>query len=138
MGPIYEVNFFVDRDIADEFGLWLDDHIRDALRVDGVLECNCFVRTDDERGLARRSCQYVLADDGARITSYNVCYTKLLRANIVDGAHAAKMFGNIPGGDEAGHSLSPVFFFSSSRVAASSPRRSMVASTSGHSVSMNR
>jgi len=65
MGPIYEVNFFVDRDIADEFGLWLDDHIRDALRVDGVLECNCFVRTDDERGLARRSCQYVLADDGA-------------------------------------------------------------------------
>ena len=64
-GPIYEVNFFMDRDIADECGLWLEEHIRDAMRVEGVLECNGHVRSDDDEGRARRTCQYVLADDEA-------------------------------------------------------------------------
>jgi hypothetical protein len=64
-GPIYEVSFFIDRDIADEFGLWLEEHIRDALRVDGVLECNTYVRADDDARRARRACQYVLADNSA-------------------------------------------------------------------------
>jgi hypothetical protein len=63
-GPIYEVNFFMDRDIADECSLWLEEHVRAVLRVDGVLECNCYTRADDE-GQARRSCQYVLGDDEA-------------------------------------------------------------------------
>jgi hypothetical protein len=64
-GPIYEVNLFMDRDIADECGLWLEEHLRDALRVEGVLECNAYVRGDDDEGRARRTCQYVLADDEA-------------------------------------------------------------------------
>lgn len=64
-GPIYEVTFFIDRDIADDFGQWLEEHIRETLRIDGVLECHTFARADDERGLARRTCQYVLADDEA-------------------------------------------------------------------------
>jgi hypothetical protein len=64
-GPIYEASFFIDRDIADDFSLWLEEHIRDALRVDGVLECNTYVRADDDVGRARRACQYVLADNSA-------------------------------------------------------------------------
>ena len=64
-GPIYEVNFSIDRDISDECSQWLEDHIRDALRIDGVLECHTFSRADGEDGRARRTCQFILSDDAA-------------------------------------------------------------------------
>ena len=64
-GPIYEVTFFVDRDIAGECDSWLAEHIRDALRVEGVVDCNSFARADDAEGRARRVVQYVLEEDDA-------------------------------------------------------------------------
>ena len=64
-GPIYEVTFFIDRDIAGEFDLWLEDNIRDALRVDGVVDCNPYAKADDADGRSRRVCLYVLDSDAA-------------------------------------------------------------------------
>ena len=63
--PIYEVTFFVDRDISGECDSWLAEHIRDALRVEGVVDCNSYVQADDAEGRARRVVLYVLEDDEA-------------------------------------------------------------------------
>ena len=47
-GPIYEVRLFVDRDIANDCDQWLEEHVRDSLRVANVADCNVFsVSTDD-------------------------------------------------------------------------------------------
>ena len=39
-GPIYEVTFSIDRDIAGECDAWLADHVRDVQRIEGVVDCN--------------------------------------------------------------------------------------------------
>ena len=64
-GPIYEVTFFVDRDAAEECDLWLEDHVRSALREAGVIDCNVFSIADDDDGRARRVCLHVLKSDEA-------------------------------------------------------------------------
>lgn len=64
-GPIYEVTFFMDRDIAGEFDGWLADHIRDALLVEGVVDCSSYAPADDAGSRARRVVLYFLEDDEA-------------------------------------------------------------------------
>jgi hypothetical protein len=64
-GPIYEVTFFVEPDAAEEFDLWLGDHVRTALREPGVVDCNLFPIANDEEGRARRVCLHVLESDEA-------------------------------------------------------------------------
>ena len=62
-GPIYEVTFFVDPDIAAECDRWLEDYVRRALRAPGVVDCNVYPIGDDSQGRARRICQHVLESD---------------------------------------------------------------------------
>ena len=64
-GPIYEVTFFVEPDAAEECDLWLEDHVRTALREPGVVDCNIFPIASDEEGRARRVCLHVLESDEA-------------------------------------------------------------------------
>ncbi|MDH3751164.1 MAG: DUF4286 family protein, partial [Gammaproteobacteria bacterium] len=64
-GPIYEVTFFVDRDIADECDRWLEEHVRKTLREPGVVDCNVFSIADDDAGRVRRVCLHVLESDEA-------------------------------------------------------------------------
>ena len=64
-GPVYEVTFFIDRDIAGDCDRWLEEHIRDVLRESGVVDCNAYSIADDEEGRARRVCLYTLAGDEA-------------------------------------------------------------------------
>ena len=64
-GPIYEVTFSIDRDIAGECDAWLADHVRDVLRIEGVVDCNTYTRADDPEGRVRRVVLYVLEDDEA-------------------------------------------------------------------------
>jgi len=64
-GPVYEVTFFIDREIAGDCDRWLEEHIRDALRESGVVDCNAYSIADDEEGRARRVCLYTLAGDDA-------------------------------------------------------------------------
>jgi hypothetical protein len=64
-GPIYEVTFFVDRDVADDCDVWLEDHVRNTLREPGIVDCNVFSMADGEDGRARRVCLHVLASDEA-------------------------------------------------------------------------
>lgn len=63
-GPIYEVTFFIDPDIADECDRWLEDHVRNMLLEPGIVDCNVFSITDDA-GLARRVCLHILESDEA-------------------------------------------------------------------------
>jgi len=64
-GPIYEVTFFIDRDVADDCDRWLEDHVRNALREPGIVDCNVFQMTGGEEGRVRRICLHVLASDEA-------------------------------------------------------------------------
>ena len=64
-GPIYEVTFFIDPDAVEECDLWLEDHVRSALREPGVVDCNTFVIANDDEGRARRVCLHVLESDEA-------------------------------------------------------------------------
>jgi hypothetical protein len=63
-GPIYEVTFFMDRDIADDFDRWLEEHVRDARNAAGVGDCNTCAMADDD-GRSQRLCLYRLTDDEA-------------------------------------------------------------------------
>lgn len=62
-GPIYEVIFFVDKDVADDFDQWLEDHVRNALRHESIVDCNVFSLSDDNEGHSRRDCLHVLKND---------------------------------------------------------------------------
>ncbi|MGI9219639.1 MAG: DUF4286 family protein [Woeseiaceae bacterium] len=64
-GPIYEVRLFVDREAVAECDVWLEEHVREALRAATIADCYVFSASGDEAGRAGRVCQYVLADDAA-------------------------------------------------------------------------
>lgn len=64
-GPIYEFTLFVEGDVADGHERWLDDRIRDALRLPGMLDCRRFSIAADEQGRAGHICQFVLNSNEA-------------------------------------------------------------------------
>ncbi len=64
-GPIYENAIFVDADVIDAFEQWLNQHVRDAMRLPGLVDCRIFAIADDEDGRAGRICQYLLENDAA-------------------------------------------------------------------------
>ena len=64
-GPIYENTIFVDADVIDAFEQWLNQHVRDAMRLPGLVDCRIFAIADDEDGRAGRICQYLLENDAA-------------------------------------------------------------------------
>ncbi|MCH8865635.1 MAG: DUF4286 family protein [Proteobacteria bacterium] len=64
-GPIYEVTFFVDRDVVDDHDRWLEDHVRKSLRLAGIADCRVFSLPDNDDEHARRICQHVLETDEA-------------------------------------------------------------------------
>ena len=64
-GPIYEVTFFVEPDTADECDRWLENHVRNALRESGIVDCNVYSIGNDSQGRVRRVCQHVLESDEA-------------------------------------------------------------------------
>ena len=64
-GPIYEVTLFVDRDVVDDCDQWLEEHVRESLRIAGVGDCHLFSIAADDSGRAGRICQYTLESDEA-------------------------------------------------------------------------
>jgi Protein of unknown function (DUF3667) len=64
-GPVYEVTFFMDTEIAGAFEHWLEEWARNAVRIAGVDDCACYALANDESGLARRGCLYTFAGDEA-------------------------------------------------------------------------
>ena len=64
-GPIYENTIFVDADVIDAFEQWLNQHVQDAMRLPGLVDCRMFAIADDEDGRAGRICQYLLENDEA-------------------------------------------------------------------------
>ena len=64
-GPVYEVTFFVDPDIAEDFDAWLEEHVRAALHEAGIADCRALELPDDDAGRVRRACLYSTAGDEA-------------------------------------------------------------------------
>ena len=64
-GPIYEVTFFVDHEVVDEFDRWLEDHVCKSLRIAAVADCQVFPIADGVDGHARRILQHVIETDDA-------------------------------------------------------------------------
>ena len=62
-GPIYEVTLSVDREIAEAFDAWLENHVREMLDIPGFLKAETFEIEDDEEGRARRVTHYYLASE---------------------------------------------------------------------------
>jgi hypothetical protein len=62
-GPIYEVKLFVDRDVAADCDQWLQEHVRETLRIASVVDCNVFSVSSDNPDRVGRVCQHVLEAD---------------------------------------------------------------------------
>lgn len=55
--PIYEVNLFVDNDIAEEMAVWLRRHMREMLDFEGFEEARWY-QLEPEGGKQRWVCHY--------------------------------------------------------------------------------
>ncbi len=64
-GPVYEVSFFVDPSVREDFDNWLTNLIRDAMQLPGVADCNSFPSADSNDGRVGRVCLYVFDNDDA-------------------------------------------------------------------------
>jgi hypothetical protein len=64
-GPIYEVTLFVDRDVVTECDQWLEEHVRDSMRIASIADCYVFSIASDDPSQVGRVCQHVLAADDA-------------------------------------------------------------------------
>ncbi len=64
-GPICETTFFIDAERAADLDDWLEQHVRETLRRDGLVDCRPFPIADDSAGRAGRVCQYVFDGDEA-------------------------------------------------------------------------
>lgn len=62
-GPVYEVTFFVDADIASEFDAWLEERAESCLRRPAVRDYHIVTAAADGDGRAVRVCYLILADD---------------------------------------------------------------------------
>jgi hypothetical protein len=67
-GPIYEVTFFVDADVAPGFDAWLEDRAQQCLLQPAVSDYRILARPADHDGRALRVCQLFL-DEGADVDS---------------------------------------------------------------------
>jgi hypothetical protein len=64
-GPIYEVTFFVDADVADECDSWLDDYVRRGLQNPATIDCTASAIANDPDGRMRCVYLHQLASDEA-------------------------------------------------------------------------
>ena len=46
-GPIYEVTLRVDSEIIESFDLWLAEHVREMLAIDGIVDATTFTADED-------------------------------------------------------------------------------------------
>lgn len=64
-GPVYEVTLTIDRDIVDEFDLWLDQHIREMLELPGFVSAETYEADADSPARVGRIVQYLLESEQA-------------------------------------------------------------------------
>ena len=62
-GPLYEVTFFVEPDIAESVDERIDEYLRRVLVDPAVLDCTAFSRDGDDRGRQRKVCLHTLIGD---------------------------------------------------------------------------
>jgi hypothetical protein len=64
-GPLYEVTLSIDRDIVEEFDLWLEQHVRDMLELPGFVSASTFEVDTGSPGQAGRTVQYLMESEQA-------------------------------------------------------------------------
>ena len=63
VGPIYEVTLSVDREIINEFDVWLTHHVEEMLQIPGFLRASTFSAEDDDQGRPQRVTHYYLESE---------------------------------------------------------------------------
>lgn len=64
-GPVYEVTFFVDRDVVAEFDSWLEQYAPTSLDPEVTIDCRTIVIADADDGSDIRVCQHFLPSEEA-------------------------------------------------------------------------
>jgi hypothetical protein len=64
-GPVYEVTLSIDRDIVEDFDLWLAEHVREMLGLPGFVSADIFEVEGESPDRARRIVHYVLESEQA-------------------------------------------------------------------------
>jgi len=64
-GSIYEVTCFIDDEAIAAFDLWLEERVRESLRLAVIADCRIFPIANNENGRGGRVCQHVLETDEA-------------------------------------------------------------------------
>jgi hypothetical protein len=64
-GPVYEVTLSIDRDIADEFDLWLEQHVREMLELPGFVSAETFRVDAESPDRAGRTVHYLMESEQA-------------------------------------------------------------------------
>lgn len=62
-GPLYEVTFFVEPDIAEDVDQRIDEYVRHALTDPAVRDCALYAKSTDDRGRQRKLCLHTMAGD---------------------------------------------------------------------------
>ena len=63
VGPVYEVTHRVDRDILEDFDVWLGGHVEEMLELPGIIRASTYAADDDSNGQPRRVTQYFFETD---------------------------------------------------------------------------
>ncbi|HEX6259828.1 MAG TPA: DUF4286 family protein, partial [Woeseiaceae bacterium] len=64
-GPVYEVTLSIDREIVDEFDIWLEQHIREMLELPGFVSAETYEADADSPARVGRVVQYLLESEQA-------------------------------------------------------------------------
>ena len=64
-GPVYEVALSVDREIAEDFDLWLAEHVREMLRLPGFVSADIFEAEAESPDRVNRIVHYVMEGEQA-------------------------------------------------------------------------
>jgi hypothetical protein len=64
-GPVYEVTLSIDREIVDEFDIWLEQHIREMLELPGFVSAETYEADADSPDRVGRVVQYLLESEQA-------------------------------------------------------------------------
>jgi hypothetical protein len=64
-GPVYEVTLSIDREIVDEFDVWLEEHVREMLELPGFVSADTFQVDADSPARIGRTVHYRMESEQA-------------------------------------------------------------------------
>jgi len=82
-GPVYEVTHTVDREVLEDFDVWLGQHIEEMLSIQGISRAGSFSADDHEDGRPTRVSQYHF-DSDTDLENYLAGPAEIMRQSAYD------------------------------------------------------